>query len=41
MEGTGVGSLAVAARFIIVAVTTVLYDPGVVAADDPLFSMQL
>ena len=32
MEGTGVGSLAVAARFIVVAVTTVLYDSGVVSA---------
>ena len=36
VEGAGVWSLAVAARFIIVSITAFLYDPGVMAADDPL-----
>ena len=41
VEGAGVRPLAVAARFIIVAITTVLYDPGVVAANDPLENLLL
>ena len=36
VEGAGVRSLAVAARFIIVSASTVLYYSGIVAADDPL-----
>ena len=36
VERAGVRPLAVAARFIIVAATAVLYYPGVVAANDSL-----
>ena len=34
VEGAVVGPLAVAAKFIIVAVVAVLYDPGNVTAND-------
>ena len=34
VEGAVVGPLAVAAKFIIVAVVAVLYDPGIVTAND-------